>query len=118
MTDGWSLMVMRLVITQLTFPGVMLSHDNVYWTCMQAIDIGPVEYDREVVISYLPLSHIAASLMDIWAAFLARGTVVFADRMALKGTLLQTLKEARPTMFMGVPRYGKSGLDINSILFS
>ena len=85
----------------------MLSHDNVYWTCMQAIDIGPVEYDKEVVISYLPLSHIAASLMDIWAAFLARGTVVFADRMALKGTLLQTLKEARPTMFMGVPRYGQ-----------
>ena len=111
-------MVMRFVITQLTFSGVMLSHDNVYWTCMQAIDIGPVEYDKEVVISYLPLSHIAASLMDIWAAFLARGTVVFADRMALKGTLLQTLKEARPTMFMGVPRYGKSGLDINSILFS
>ena len=71
---------------------------------MQAVDIGPIEYNKEVIISYLPLSHIAASLMDIWGAFIARATVIFADRMALKGTLLTTLKEARPTIFMGVPR--------------
>ena len=71
---------------------------------MQAVEIGPIEYDKEVIISYLPLSHIAASLMDIWGAFIGRATVIFADRMALKGTLLTTLKEARPTIFMGVPR--------------
>lgn len=34
----------------------------------------------------------------------SKGTVFFADKMALKGTLLDTLKEARPTIFLGVPR--------------
>ena len=58
----------------------------------------------EVGVSYLPLSHIAANLSDIWGMFLFKGTVVFADKGALKGTLGATLKEARPTAFFGVPR--------------
>jgi len=63
-------------------------------------------------VSYLPLSHIAAQLLDIfypiavtayypliksWEVYIARPT-------ALKGTLGLTLKAARPTMFFGVPR--------------
>ena len=31
-------------------------------------------------------------------------TVYFADRNALKGTLTQSLREAQPTIFLGVPR--------------
>ena len=85
--------------------GVMLSHDNVYWTAM---NIGhyvvKLKEKEEVGVSYLPLSHVAANLSDIWGVFLVKGTIVFADRGALKGTLGETLKEARPTSFFGVPR--------------
>ena len=82
----------------------MLSHDNMYWTTMVATDILQLKEGSEVMISYLPLSHIAANLVDVWAMFMAKGTMVFADKMALKGTLLATMQEARPTIFFGVPR--------------
>lgn len=34
----------------------------------------------------------------------AGGTVYFADKNAMKGSLAATLKEVRPTIFLGVPR--------------
>ena len=42
--------------------------------------------------------------MDIFMATQCLGTVYFANRDALKGTLVATLKEALPTVFFGVPR--------------
>ncbi|GAB0089193.1 Very long-chain-fatty-acid--CoA ligase bubblegum [Sergentomyia squamirostris] len=85
--------------------GVMLSHDNITW---DALTIGKrlpgIQYGREVLISYLPLSHIAAQCVDIFLALQFAVTVYFADKDALKGTLVKTLQEARPTRFLGVPR--------------
>ena len=43
-------------------------------------------------------------MVDIWAPVLRKNTVYFADKNALKGTLLETLKEVRPTFLFGVPR--------------
>ena len=83
----------------------MLSHDNVYWTAMNICrNVVKLKDKHEVGVSYLPLSHVAANLSDIWGIFLVKGTIVFADKGALKGTLGQTLKEAKPTSFFGVPR--------------
>ena len=42
--------------------------------------------------------------MDIWCILASKATLYFADKMALKGSLVQTLQEARPTIFFGVPR--------------
>jgi len=42
--------------------------------------------------------------LDIWAPLVSKATVWFADKMALKGSLVATLQEARPTIFFGVPR--------------
>ena len=47
---------------------------------------------RERMISYLPLSHIAGLLVDIFVGIAANNTVHFADKGALKGILLNTLR--------------------------
>lgn len=110
----------------------------------------PQDY-QEVVVSYLPLSHVAAQMIDIWLPVTFGVQTCFAQPDALKveffmcrwerweqprvgasaglcyrapsslapvvvctensspssvfqGTLVETLKEVRPTAFMGVPR--------------
>lgn len=57
----------------------------------------------ENYISYLPLSHIATQLSDIYIPIFSVGTVTFADSDALKGSLKYTIKDARPTIFIGIP---------------
>ena len=66
---------------------------------------------RERLVSYLPLSHIAAQAIDIYAGLVCTGrdgvqssTLYFARPDALKGSLKDTLNAVRPTVFFGVPR--------------
>ena len=59
---------------------------------------------QERLISYLPLSHVASQLLDIYTSLASAGTCWFAQPDALKGSLVQTMKEVQPTMFLGVPR--------------
>ncbi|XP_062816687.1 long-chain-fatty-acid--CoA ligase ACSBG2-like [Anolis carolinensis] len=88
--------------------GVMLSHDNITWTAQAAGEF--VELTRgsaekqEVVVSYLPLSHIAAQMVDIWLPLTFGVKTAFAQPDALKGSLVETLREVQPTAFLGVPR--------------
>ncbi|KAM3610525.1 uncharacterized protein V6R79_005183 [Siganus canaliculatus] len=84
--------------------GVMLSHDNLTWTARTALSVVNIESTNEVVVSYLPLSHVAAQMFDMWMCISFAVTTYFADPDALKGSLVNTLKEARPTFFLGVPR--------------
>jgi len=84
--------------------GVMLSQDNITWTSQRAHEVYDWSYDSEQVVSYLPLSHVAGTFIDIYLSMWGGGTVHFADKMALQGTLLKTLVEAKPTLFFGVPR--------------
>lgn len=87
--------------------GVMLSHDNITWTAAHASragDMQPAEIQQETIVSYLPLSHIAAQIYDLWTGIKWGEHVYFANPDALKGTLVDTLKEAQPTSYMGVPR--------------
>jgi long-subunit acyl-CoA synthetase (AMP-forming) len=51
-----------------------------------------------------PLSHVAANICDVFVMLSCVSTTYFADKNALKGTLTETLKEALPTLFFGVPR--------------
>ena len=43
-------------------------------------------------------------MVDIYQSLALRATVYFAEETAMQGTLVETLKYAQPTMFLGVPR--------------
>uniref|UniRef100_A0A2M3YZ29 long-chain-fatty-acid--CoA ligase n=1 Tax=Anopheles braziliensis TaxID=58242 RepID=A0A2M3YZ29_9DIPT len=85
--------------------GVMLSHDSLTW---DSYSIGKrlyqIRYAEEVLVSFLPLSHVAAQMVDIFLTLQFACTVYFADKDAMKGTLLHTLQEAKPTRMLAVPR--------------
>ncbi|KAG9328234.1 hypothetical protein JZ751_015751 [Albula glossodonta] len=84
--------------------GVMLSHDNITWTANAAGTMTQLKMGDEAVVSYLPLSHVAAQVNDMWICMRFAGTTYFAEPDALKGSLVNTLREVRPTSFLGVPR--------------
>ncbi|KAK7121315.1 hypothetical protein R3I93_022413 [Phoxinus phoxinus] len=87
--------------------GVMLSHDNITWTAHHASragDMQSAEIRQESLVSYLPLSHIAAQIYDLWTGIQWGEQVSFAQPDALKGSLVDTLREVNPTAHMGVPR--------------
>ncbi|XP_043557361.1 long-chain-fatty-acid--CoA ligase ACSBG2-like [Chiloscyllium plagiosum] len=86
---------------------VMLSHDNMTWTAKTAGQMVGLQHARKVqerVVSFLPVSHIAAQMMDLWIPMKFGAATYFAQPDALKGTLLNTLREVRPTAFLAVPR--------------
>ena len=83
---------------------VMLSHDNLMWTTNTVMKQMGFKFGSEILVSYLPLSHVAAQLLDIHGPITLASAVYFAEPDALKGSLLGTLREVRPTIFFGVPR--------------
>lgn len=84
---------------------VMISHDNVTWTAAAICETGYMPLNStDRVVSYLPLSHIAAQLIDVHVPMNIACAVYFAQADALKGSLTATLKEVKPTFFFGVPR--------------
>lgn len=85
--------------------GAMLSHDNFSWDAYSfTVYVDNLQMGKEVLVSYLPLSHVAAQIIDIFISMTIAATVYFADKDALKGSLVKTLVDARPTNFLGVPR--------------
>jgi len=79
---------------------VMISHDNITWTAQMAggaINMGA----SDELISYLPLSHIAEQIVGLHGPMAFGATSWFAESMDKLG---ETLREARPTIFLGVPR--------------
>lgn len=84
--------------------GVMINHDNVTWTALASAERLCAEKGKDRIISYLPLSHIAAQIVDIFIATSIAASVYFANKDALKGSLVNTMLEVHPTYFLGVPR--------------
>ncbi|XP_018576089.1 long-chain-fatty-acid--CoA ligase ACSBG2 [Anoplophora glabripennis] len=83
---------------------VMLNHDNFTWDALAISERLTIERGNEILISYLPLSHVAAQVVDIYITMTVGASVYFADKHALKGSLVNTMQEVQPTKFLAVPR--------------
>jgi long-subunit acyl-CoA synthetase (AMP-forming) len=79
---------------------VMLNHRNLAWTAAEVVAQVGVR-PGDVVLSYLPLSHVAEQLLTLHAAMAAGSTCAFAESM---DAVPQNLREIRPDFFFGVPR--------------
>ncbi|XP_023337942.1 long-chain-fatty-acid--CoA ligase ACSBG2 [Eurytemora carolleeae] len=84
--------------------GALLSQDNITWTVASAVETYKLKFGEESMLSYLPLSHIVSVVSDIWMLPSIAGTLHFVRRDRLRGYLLQSLIQARPTRFVSVPR--------------
>lgn len=89
--------------------GVVITHKNIIETLKSALNSIMSRSNinihiQESYISYLPLNHVAAQIMDIYVPLVSVGIVHFADKDAMKGSLRDTMKDVRPTIFIGVPR--------------
>jgi long-chain acyl-CoA synthetase len=85
---------------------VMLTHDNIWWTCMHTVSRLPLGDLREVAtdartLSYLPLSHIAERMISHFLHIFYGTETWFAESLA---TVPEDLAACRPTYFFGVPR--------------
>ena len=64
---------------------------QITWTsahCSKAGDMQPAEVQQESIVSYLPLSHIAAQIYDLWTGIKWGEQVYFAEPDALKVSVL------------------------------
>ncbi|HEY5944937.1 MAG TPA: AMP-dependent synthetase/ligase, partial [Kofleriaceae bacterium] len=73
---------------------------NLAWTSQMLLDAGGRRTD-DVALSYLPLSHIAEQMCTIHMPATSGITVYFAESIE---KVPENLKDARPTVFFGVPR--------------
>lgn len=83
---------------------VMISHDSCTWTAVTVSKQLGYKFGAEILVSFLPLSHIAAQMLDLLIPLYGGIAVYFAQPDALKGTLAETWKEIRPTAVLAVPR--------------
>ena len=69
----------------------MLSHDNVTYTCQISVKEYEWTEGKESLCSYLPLSHVAPHMIDIYMMAKAGGTSFIMDKDALRGTLVSEI---------------------------
>lgn len=94
--------------------GVMITHRNITWGIRSFLDQfeptlrkafnGQMPQEAKTgydLISYLPLCHVAEQAVTVFAPPVLGGTVWFAESL---DTLADNLADARPHMFLGVPR--------------
>ena len=82
----------------------MISHDNITWSAKTLHKYYTTCNKSDRFVSYLPLSHITAQLVDVHSPMYLGACTYMAQPDALKGSLVETLKEVKPTIFFGVPR--------------
>ena len=67
----------------------MYSHDNLTYTTRVVVETYDWDKEPQSVVSYLPMSHVAAIDFDVFCLMQSGGTMYCADKNALKGTLVR-----------------------------
>ncbi len=82
--------------------GVMLTHSNFVSQCENINhELGAYMNDKDVFLSFLPLSHVFERSCGYYSALNIGATVAFAEDIS---KLLDNFKEVRPTVIISVPR--------------
>lgn len=80
--------------------GVMLSHNNFIFNGEAAVTAVPVN-EHDVLLSFLPLSHVFERTVGYYAPLVCRGSAIaYAEGVK---TLKQNLTEVKPTILVAVP---------------
>ena len=86
--------------------GVMLTHANVDFVLRQFVlwperfADGKVPGPRDLVVSYLPLAHVAERVFSSWSLVAGGSVVHFVEAV---DTVETNLRDVQPTIFFGVP---------------
>jgi long-chain acyl-CoA synthetase len=85
--------------------GAMLTVANVEFAIKALVEEGgfcsPPPQPKDMLLSYLPLCHVAERIFTVWFNLAAGPVVNFAESIE---TVPQNLREVQPTIFLGVPR--------------
>ncbi len=100
--------VMTLIYTSGTTgppKGAMLTVSNVEFCIKELVEAGgftsPPPSEKDILLSYLPLSHVAERIFTTWFNAASGVQVNFAESIA---TVQANLTEIQPTILFGVPR--------------
>jgi long-chain acyl-CoA synthetase len=81
--------------------GVMLSHRNILFDVWQTTKKAQVLTDREVFLSFLPLSHVFERSIGYYLPMMNGGMIAFADSIE---KISENMIEIEPTLMVCVPR--------------
>ncbi len=81
--------------------GVPLTHRNLLTNCYDTRNILPID-ERDLGLSFLPLSHIFERMGGYYLSILCGATIAYAENM---NTVGENLKEVSPTVACAVPRF-------------
>ena len=102
--------------------GAMLTNANVEFASNVIVNGGgvyqPPPDSRDVILSYLPLCHVAERAVTTWTNAIAGSIVHFAESI---DTVVTNLREVQPTLFFAVPRIWeklKAGIEVRMLAAS
>jgi long-chain acyl-CoA synthetase len=81
--------------------GVMLTHGNILFDAFNIIEIAEVITEDEVMLSFLPLSHILERTAGYYTTIMGGSLMAIADSVE---KVSENMLEVKPTAMVGVPR--------------
>ena len=81
--------------------GVMLTHDNFVSNAQASLQVLPIS-PRDIVLNFLPLSHVFARTCEQYVMLVSGASLAFAETV---DTVAANMMEVRPTVMIGVPRF-------------